>query len=420
MSFNPDKHKKSVVRTDTRKPRLWIATELYYPEETSTGYYLTKIAEGLAEDFEVKVICGQPNYFSRGTYAPKYENLKGVDIYRVFSTRFNKNVILYRLINMFTLSFSIFFKCLFYFNKNDKVLVVTTPPLLPFITGFAAKLHKSKHILLIHDNYPEILIAADKAKPDSFFTRTLNFFNQRLFQSAHKIIVVGRDMKELVSRKMAPEGIDKIFVIPNWAELETVSPAPRNENTLLSELGLQEKLVFLYAGNMGYPNDIESFIETAGKLSSDDRFHFIFLGTGVKKILLENAVKNMYLKNITLLDPKPRSEQKIFLNACDVAIVSLIKKMWGVSMPSRTYNILAAGKPILAICEKDSEIELIVKEEGVGWSIPPGEPLKLEKTITKIYERKDTLEEFGKLARTSATEKYSLEKALERYRQVLI
>ncbi len=406
------------ISTEKRK-RLWVVSELYYPEETSTGYYLTKIAEGLADTFEVKVICGQPNYSARGTTAPKFERYKKVDIYRAFGTRLNKNIILYRLINMSTLSLSIFFKSLFKFGENDKVLVVTTPPLLPFITGLSSILKKSKHLLLIHDNYPEILIAVGKAKEDSAFTKFLGTLNRWLYRKADKIIVVGRDMQKLVSDKMHGVETEKISVIPNWAELETVSPSPRESNELLQELNLSEKLVFLYAGNMGYPNDIESFLEVAEILSNDHRFHFIFLGGGVKRSLLDNQAKTKQLKNITMLDPKPRSEQQIFLNACDVAVVSLVKKMWGVSMPSRTYNILAAGKPILALCEKESELDIVVKEDNVGWSILPNNPELLLKTVEDIFENKHNLAEMGQNARKSAVSRYSLEKAVKEYSKVL-
>jgi colanic acid biosynthesis glycosyl transferase WcaI len=397
---------------------LWVVTELYYPEETSTGYYLTRIGEGLTDNFEVKVLCGQPNYSARGTKAPKRETHKQVEIYRAGGTTLDKNIIFFRLINMLTLSLSVFFKALRYFRKGDKVLVVTTPPSLPFITAFASLIKGASYILLIHDNYPEILIAAKKSKENSFFVDTLNYFNRWLYKYANKIIVCGRDMFELVKKKTA--GLDiPIETIQNWAELENVRPFPREENALLKELRIEDKLVFLYAGNMGYPNDLESIIECADKLKGDERFCFVFLGAGVKRRWLEREIEEKSLKNVKLLDSRPRSEQNVFLNACDVAIVTLVKKMWGVSMPSRTYNILAAGKPILALTEKDSEIARVVEEDSVGWTVPPDEPEKLLQKIFEIYENKKKFKEMGENARQSALQKYSLETALEKYKIAL-
>jgi len=188
---------------------------------------------------------------------------------------------------------------------------------------------------------------------------------------------------------------------------------------LLKELAIEDRIVFLYAGNMGYPNDLESIIECAARLKKDERFAFVFLGAGVKRKWLEREVAEKSLDNVKLLAPQPRSEQNIFLNGCDVAIVTLVKKMWGVSMPSRTYNILAAGKPILALTEAGSEIARVVEEDGVGWTTPPDEPEKLLKKIFEIYEERQKFTDFGENARRAALEKYSLEVALEKYRAAL-
>jgi colanic acid biosynthesis glycosyl transferase WcaI len=273
--------------------------------------------------------------------------------------------------------------------------------------------------LLIHDNYPEILIAAGKTKKDSILVWFMSFWNRWLYKYASKIIVVGRDMKELVSRKT--EGFDiPIEIIPNWAELEQVEPQPRDENLLLKELGISDKLVFLYAGNLGYPNDIESIIWCASELKDDDRFQFVFLGTGVKKKWLESEASDKNLKNVTILDPRPRSEQIDFLNACDVGVVSLVPQMWGVSMPSRTYNILAAGKPILALTEAGSELFKVVEEERVGWNVLPGQKEDLLETIRHIYAEKACLQEKSDNSRSAALEKYSVEAAIAAYLKVLL
>jgi colanic acid biosynthesis glycosyl transferase WcaI len=222
----------------------------------------------------------------------------------------------------------------------------------------------------------------------------------------------------LVAKKT--EGLDvPIATIPNWAELESVSPAGRIDNELLKELGLTNKLVFLYAGNMGHPNDLATIVDAAEMLRDSLDVHFVFLGTGVKRRWLEKQVTDLELSNVTILDPRPRSEQKVFLNACDVALVSLVEKMVGVSMPSRTYNILAAGKPILALTEPGSEVSRVVEEDHAGWTVPPGDPQRFADTVREIIDRRSELPSIGAAARKSALEKYSLEMALEKYRREL-
>ena len=314
-----------------KKRRLWVISEPYYPEETSTGYYLTRIAEGLAGDFDVKVICGQPTYSARGTIAPKHEVHKGVEIFRASGTTLDKNVIPLRLVNMITLGISVLINALRRFRPGDHILVVTTPPSMPFVAAIGALSKGASYTLLIHDNYPEILVATKKSRPGSLVVKSMSFFNRWLYKHASKIIVVGRDMRELLTRKT--EGLDiPIVCIPNWAELESVEPASKDDNLMLGELGLRDKFVFLYAGNMGHPNDLESIVDAAGALRDREDVHFMFLGAGVKLKWLQERVSILGLKNVSILDPRPRTEQNDFLNACDVAIVSLVENMVGVSM----------------------------------------------------------------------------------------
>jgi glycosyltransferase involved in cell wall biosynthesis len=400
--------------TGNTRGRLWVVTELYYPEETSTGYYLTRIAEGLVDVADVKVICGQPNYSARGTTAPARERHKGVEIFRAAGTRLDKNVIPFRVLNMLTHGLSVFLKALKNIKKGDRLLVVTTPPTLPFVAAVGSLVKGGSYTLLIHDNYPEILVAAKKTKPGSIVVRVNQFLNRWLYKYAARIIVVGRDMESLTAQKV--HGLDiPIVTIPNWGEVEEVQPAPRKANRLLRQLGLEDKFVFLYAGNMGHPNDVESIVDAAAELN-DSNLHFIFLGTGAKRKWLDNYVREKQLTNVTILEPRPRAEQNDFLNACDVAIVSLVSRMWGVSMPSRTYNILAAGKPILAMTEPGSEVALVIADDDLGWTVPPESPAKFAEIAKEIYANRDRLPAMGERARSTAVERYGMETALEKYR----
>jgi len=396
------------------KPRLWVVTEIYYPEQISTGYYLTAIAEGLSKEFDVSVICGQPNYAARGTKAPRSECRNDVSIHRVSSTTFDKNVIPYRLCNMFTLSMSMLIFALRKIKKADRVLVVTAPPSLPFIAAIASLMKGASYTLLIHDCYPEVLVAVGKLKRDSLISKCLEFFNKWLFKHAAKIIVVGRDMHELVKRKMNGYQVP-VVTIPNWADLESVHPTPRDQNPLLQQLGIRDKFVFMYAGNIGHPTDVESIIDCAEKLLGEEKFHFVFVGSGAKANWLAREVGRRKLENVSILGQRPRAEQIEFLNACDVGLVSLVKDMWGSAMPSRTYNILAAGKPILALTDNGSELARVIEEEEVGWYVPPGDAHRLVDTITKIFNDREKLDEMGVRARNAAMLKYSRDAALKRY-----
>jgi colanic acid biosynthesis glycosyl transferase WcaI len=401
------------------RPKLWIVTELYYPEETSTGHHMTKIAEGLTADFDVGVICGQPNYFHRGTRAPASEIHNRVKIRRVPATRLNKDIILYRIVNMLTLGLSVLYAALISFSRGDQVLVVTTPPNLPFASAFASLVRSAQYTLLIHDTYPQALIAAGKAKPGSALVRFWKICNRWLFKYAAKVIVLGRDMKELAETDM--EGLDvPVVSISNWAELDLIKPEDRSKNRLLQDLGLERKFVFLYAGNMGYTNDLESLIFCAEHFSRHSSIHFLFLGAGAKKKWLCNEVASKSLSNVTVLDSRPRSEQPDFLNACDVAVVTLVKGMFGVSVPSRIYNAIAAGKPLLGIADSGSELARLIVENKIGWFVQSDDRHGLINTIEAIINNRDDLKLMSKRARDLAETNYSLERAILEYKQQML
>lgn len=390
------------------------------PEQNTTAYYLTQTAEGLARKFDVKVLCGQPSYLSRGIKAPAHEILNGVEVRRCVGTTLDKNVLPLRLTNILTLGATTFFTALKNIRRGDEVIVVTAPPTLPFLINVVCRLKKARLHLLLHDSYPEVLTAVGKLKSDSKAVKIMNRLNQWLYRTAFSIITVGRDMEAVVKEKTRKFGT-QVRTIQNWASLEEVSPQPRAENLLLRELGLEDKFVFLYAGNMGPPQDVESIVSAAKILQKQglDKAHFLFIGAGGKKKWLENEVQNSGLQNVTVLAPRGRDEQTVFLNACDVALVPLIKGMKAVAMPSRTYNFMAAGKPILAIVESGSELEMVVVEDNLGWVVEPHNEENLARKIEEIVERRDKLKEIGERARKTALEKYSFEYALSRYEDLL-
>ena len=397
---------------------LWILTEVYYPEEISTGYYMTSIAEGIAAERKVTVITGQPKHMSRGLRAPKHEIRSGVEIIRTRGTTLNKNVLLFRLINMLTIGMSTFLQSVRRFQRGDHVLVVTAPPSLPVTTTLAALIKGASFTLLVQDSYPEILIAVGAVKKDSFFVNVVNFFNRWVYKYASNIIVMGRDMNELFVKKTA--GLDvPIVTIPNWGDIESVHPTQRENNQLLKELGVSDKFVLMYAGNIGYPTDVETIIECAARVVGREEFHFVFIGDGAKKKWLVDRVNELSLANVTILDYRPREEQIVFLNACDIGLVALIKGMWGTAMPSRTYNIMAAGKPIIALTDDGSELAQVIDEDRIGWHIPPGDAGHLLEVILNAYEHRYDLAAMGERAREAALEKYSRAVAVAAYRDAV-
>lgn len=396
--------------------RIWVLSELYFPEQTSTGYLLTQIAEGLATDYEVKVITGPGTKFLKREHTPKYEIHNQVEIFRCSGTSFDKNHFPGRLANLITRSSTILWKALRLCKRGEPLLVVTNPPLLPFVALLIKWLRSCPIVLLIHDVYPEALVASGVLRHSSFIVNMINVMNRVLYKQAATIISLGRDMTELVSSKLDTH--NKIVYIPNWAENEIIFPQAKRNNALLNELGVTDKFVVLYAGNMGRTHGIEYLAETVQRLQEMPHIHFIFLGFGAKQQWLADYIAQHHLQNVHLLAPRARADQALFLNACDVAIISFVANMAGVSVPSRMYNQMAAGKPIIAMADAASELSHVVREEQLGWITSPGDVTGLVQTIEFAAAHPELCAAMGNRAAVVAQTKYTFTHALTSYKHL--
>jgi len=397
---------------------IWMLSELYYPEEAGAGYYLTKIAEAIAAKHRVCVLTVQPTYSARGMKAPVDEIHNGVHIHRCMATALNKDVLMLRFLNLVTITLSIFFNALWRIQKNDIVLVNTIPPTLPLVAAIVCKLRKARLILRIEDLYPDVLLATRMVKPNSVFVKFGNLLQKWVYECAECICVLGRKMFNLVQSR---NGNDKhhLAMITHWADSDEIKPLPRKGNTLLDALDLADKFVVQYSGNMGWLYDLKSLALCAKMLETNKDIHFLFIGSGAKEPLLKKAIRELELKNVTILPPLPRSRLLQSLNACDVAVVPFINGIAGASVPSRMYNIMSVGKPIVAAAESGSEISQVVLEEGIGWVVQPESPSLLAEAILSASENPAALREMSIRARSVADQKYARTTILEMHQALM-
>ncbi|MCZ8038962.1 MAG: glycosyltransferase family 4 protein [Microcystis sp. LE17-20A] len=397
--------------------RIIILTELYFPEQTSTGYLLTKTAEGLAKEYKVKVITGPATNFFLAEKSPPQETINNVDVIRCVGTTFNKDYFWGRILNILTRTIAIFLKCLILCQQEDCLLVVTNPPLLPLVALLIKWLKNCRYVLLVHDVYPEVLIATQFLSPSSALVKILNVANKVIYKNAIKIISLGRDMNKLIESKLSSKETNKIYLITNWADEEIVA-TEKHDNPMIKELNFSHKFIVLYAGNIGITHGIEYLALAAEKLKLNSSIHFIVLGFGSKQSWLVEYISGKDLKNISILPPRLRSEQIIFLNACDIALISFIPGMGGVSVPSRMYNQMAAGKPIIAITDDSSELAQVVQEENIGWVVAPGNLDKLVETIEFAASHPDICKQMGDRAAVISKTKYNFDLTDQKYKQL--
>ncbi|MBP7232087.1 MAG: glycosyltransferase family 4 protein [Syntrophaceae bacterium] len=405
--------------TEKRKNTIWVLSELYYPEMEGSGYYVTRIAEALAVRHRVRVLSVQPTYKARGIKAPTNEVVHHVRIHRCLSTTFNKDILLFRLINLLTISLSIFFNALRRVHPGDIVLVITNPPSLPFIACIISKLRNAKLILRVEDLYPDVLVATGMFKPEAPPVKILYALHQKLYHRADRIIVLGRGMLGLVKRRIAQDA-SHAALITHWADSDSILPLPKENNILLDRLGLSSQFVIQCSGNMGRIYDLEILVRCAKILETQENIHFLFIGAGAKEPALRKIIADLNPKNVTILPPQPHSDLPELLNACDLAAISFIRGMAGISVPSRMYNIMAAGKPILAVVDAKSELAQVIAEEQIGWIIPPdSDPQTIASTILKAKDNPFLLAEMSVRARRAAVDKYARPLIMQKHNDLM-
>jgi len=349
-----------------RRKRIWIVSEVFYPDtDIATANIATEIALKFREGFEVHVICG-PQDYERKNQSATIPELEGIHIHRWKYFNYDKNHKIKRLIRVIGISLGLFIKGLL-INKKDKAFVISNPAFITPLYAFLKWIKRFEYILLMHDVFPENLVVGGYIKETSVLYRLTRALFVRSRLAANKIIVIGRDMKELLLRYYPDNRKDDIVVIPNWADTQVVFPLKEEQNKLLEKYQLDNKIVILFAGNHGVLQNLLSFIKIIQQ-TNNLSVHYIFAGGGATKKDLELFVQQNDIGDVTFLPSYSRAEMNNILNACHIGLVSLSDDVYGVGVPSKSYNILSAGKPILFLGNTKTEIARFVIENDLGWA----------------------------------------------------
>lgn len=334
---------------------IWLITELFYPNESATAYILTEMAKKFKQNYNVNVICADTNYEGdTRRLTESNSNLEGIAVERVKVPELDKNHIIKRLVRFLSVSVKLYKKAKEKVQPEEIVFAVTNPAFLLLFMKRLKRRKNIKYILLVHDVFPENALASGVMKVKFLYSFLKKRFD-KAYAAADTILVLGEDMKEVVASKTGRR--DNVFVCENWGASDIV-PANRQAD---------DRLVLQYAGNIGRVQGLEEFMEIISRV---DNKHLIFdfWGSGALVPYLNGFILSHQMANVRVRGSYNRATQNQVLNDCDIAVVSLAKGMKGLGVPSKTYNILAAGKPILYIGDVDSEIYNLVKRFDLGWA----------------------------------------------------
>ncbi len=367
---------------------------------------MTEIAKFLNKDFDVEVIGG-PSFYEHKINISNSDKLR-FNIIRVENFNYNKNNITSRLLGSAIISWKMYALMRKNIPNNSNVLLVSNPILLVWMCSLSVKNRKWNIKLLIHDVFPENLKSLTNLK---FLTKLTYPLLKLIFDKAlskiNTIISIGRDMNCIMKKKVTN---CNHVIIQNWSDLKNVSYSFNNYS----------QVVFLYAGNFGRVQGIDKLLDAISLLENCNA-KFVFIGSGASQNLIEDFIHFNKSNLVELLPWQPRENQDLFFANATIGIVSLSNGMFGLGVPSKFYNLLAAGKPIFYIGPVGSEIHLLIKEYNIGWFAEAGNVEEIIKIIKEIISTKaELLKMYSLNARNLAEKKYSKEIILNKFKQLFL
>ena len=402
-----------------KKKGLIILSQYFYPDLSSTSQLLTELAEDLNEyGYHIKVYTVKPSYLKSKIETKKEEIYKGIDIYRVAATRFNKNNIFSRLINFFSYVFLVFSKLLFQKDKYP-LLIVSNPPFLSMIGLLFRKIRKQKYIYLIYDIYPEIAVKMGYLKEKNIIVKLWDKINYQVLINAEKAIVLGEYMAEKIEKKYQLFEDHKIKIIHNWADEHFIIPIKKEENWFVKKYNLEDKFIILFSGNIGLLQDLSTVINAAEKLKVYKDILFLFIGEGGGLNKLRTIVSQKKLHNVKFLPYQSKEKFPYSLNASDISIIALKKGVEGLAVPCKTYGILASGRAVLGLVGDNCEVADVIKNAECGFRVDQGDVDGLVEKIKYIYKNPNELKNMGENSRKYFEKHFTRSQMTKKYYEIL-
>jgi glycosyltransferase involved in cell wall biosynthesis len=395
-----------------------LICQYYYPDLVSTGLHMTELTIKMKEldpDLNISVFTAESNRSEFINTKQKTELYKGVFIKRVRNLGKHSGTLFQRFIFAFTFFCKAFFYVLFNRKKFDKIIITTNPPFLGIITLFTKKIFRIPFVLIVYDIHPQTLVKLGLLNGNSFITKMWRWINIKIYNSADNIISIGNDMTEIIIKDMKVKNIEKISLIHNWADRNSVFSIPLDQNQFVRKYNLEGKKIFLYSGTIGTTHNVEPILEAAEDLSDFKDILFVFIGSGGKRKIVEQFISEKNPKNLILLEFQPFELLTHALSSATSSFVCLDDNYIGLSVPSKAYAIMAAGIPIIGLLDFKSEIgSAIIKHDcGIVWNSKS--QTKLSEEILKLISDKTLIRHLSENAYNAFKNNYDLEISASKY-----
>jgi colanic acid biosynthesis glycosyl transferase WcaI len=396
----------------SRKPRLLVLNQYYWPGLEATAQLLTELCEALSEEMDVTVVTG---ILHGHEDEPRRLVHNGVKIVRVRSTSYERSRLFARASNYATYLSSSLLQGL-RVRRPDVVLCMTDPPIVANIALVVARRYRAPLVVISQDVFPEIAAELKRLENPvvmSVLRRLVGLYLRR----ADRIVAIGETMRTRLEEKGAPA--DRLRVISNWIDTERLEPREK-ANAWAKHARLEGKFVVMHSGNVGHAQDLDSLVRAGTFLRDLDDLQIMIIGMGARHAELVALAKLHELDQVRFLYYQAREDLPNSLSAADVHVVGLASGLAGYVVPSRLYGILAVAKPVIVAADDESETAQVVRGIGCGLVVPPGRPELLARAIRDTHDGRYDLVEMGARGREWVEREADRSVAVRRYRDLLL
>ena len=301
-------------------------------------------------------------------------------------------------------------------GKKYDVVMASTSSLtswLPFATMVVFR-HKPA-IYSIYDVYPSVGVTLGifRHKPVIAFIASMERF---CLNHATIIRIISDSFRPELRALGVPD--EKMVLVYDWVDTDLVHPLPR-ENPFSREYDLLGKFVVLYAGNLGLSQGLEHILTAAEALAEHQEIQFVFVGDGANREHLIAEAEQRQLKNVKFIPYQPRPRLPEVLASADVSLVSLQRGIGLGSLPSKTYSILASGRPVVACIDQDSETWNLIKRADAGLCVPPEDPAALVDAILTLKKDHALRDRLGRNGRNWAEQNHSPQSGAKQIEKIM-
>ena len=385
--------------------KIVVASQHYPPDTSTTAAIMAEIACRVAADHEVVVLSGWPGALPASQTGPGKPRVVAVK-----NRIAGKGALMRRGASELLFSARTFLALIFRLRRGDVVLTVTAPFMLPYAVAAAARIRGARSALIMHDLFPDVLVMAGILKPGSLVARAIRVANSLMFRALNAVVTIGRDAEGPL---LSYSGMrrNKIRFIPNWATLVPAVRPVTADNPFRKALAA--RFIVGLSGNLGFTHDPEIVFEAARLLKDEPEIRFLLSGWGIGFERLKQLQAAANLRNVSFVARVEDAELEALLASANLWIIPYRKDVAGVSVPSRFYNLLAVGRPVVLVSEPEAEAALTVVENGLGWVVTPGRADQLAEAIRAASRADDgalarrAVEAAARFDRTNAMNAYA-------------